>query len=121
MFHVGDFRIFIVLTDHYNAFSKYTLDFKVRSSPVFLGKVAKKLNIIANNKFKYQMPVSGNNDEYVTHETALPRFIKFTFPEYEFNPSEISDLGFFTIKGKVWNDFGSIDFSFIVHSTNQAP
>ncbi len=121
MYHFGDFNIFIVLTDTQNAFSIYSLDFKVRSPPVFLGKVAKKLNIIANNIFKYQMPVSGNNDEYVTHETALPRFIKFTFPEYDFNPTKINDLGFFTIKGKLWNNFGSIDFSFTVHSTNQAP
>ncbi len=118
MFHVGDFRIFIVLTDPQNAFSKYTLDFKVRSRPVFLEKVTKKLDIIANNIFKYQMPVSGNNDEYVTHETVLPRFINFTFPEYDFNPTEISDLGFFTIKGKIWNDFGSTGFSFFVNVTN---
>ena len=67
MFHVGDFSIFIVLTDSQNAFTKYPLGFNVRSPPVFLGKVAKQLNIMANNIFKYQLPVSGNNDEYVSH------------------------------------------------------
>ena len=81
---------------------------------MFFGKVTNKLNIIANNIFKYQLPVSGNNDEYVTHETALPQFIEFTFPEYVFNSTRISDLGVFTIKGKLWNAFGSTGFSFIV-------
>ncbi len=118
MFHVGDFNICIVLTDPYNAFNKYPLDFKVRSPPVFLGKVTKKLDIIPNNKFKYRMPVSGNKDDYITHETVFPRFMKFTYPEYDFNPTEISDLGFFTIKGKLWNDFGSTGFSFFVNVTN---
>ncbi len=97
------------------------MDFKVRSHPVFLEKVTKKLDIIANNKFKYQIPVSGNNDEYITHETVLPRFMKFKYPEYDFNPTRISDLGFFTIKGKLWNGFGSTGFLFFVNATNQAP
>ncbi len=64
------------------------------------------------------MPVSGNNDEYVTHETVLPRFMKFTYPEYDFNPTKISDLGFFKIKGKLCNNFGSTGFSFFVNVTN---
>jgi hypothetical protein len=82
-------------------------------------KLLKKLDIIANNQFKYKLPVSGSNDEFVTHYTTLPSFIKFTFPEYVFTPFKISDLGYFTIKGKLYNDFGSTNFSFTVNLTNQ--
>jgi hypothetical protein len=121
VYHVGDFSVLVVLTNFQNAFTKYPFDFKVRSPPVFLEKVTKQLNMIANNIFKYKMPVNRNKEEYVTHKTALPRFIKFTFPEYVFNPTNISDLGFFTIKGKLWNEFGSTNFSFIVNATNQPP
>jgi hypothetical protein len=81
-------------------------------------KLAKKLEIIANNQFKYQLPVSGNNDEFVTHYSTLPSFIKFTFPEYVFNPFIISDLGYFTIKGKLCNQFASTNFSFNINVTN---
>jgi hypothetical protein len=71
-------------------------------------KLVKKLDIIANNQFNYQLPVSGSIDEFVTHDTTLPSFIKFTFPEYVFSPFKISDLGLFTIKGKLCNQYASI-------------
>jgi hypothetical protein len=99
--NIGDYSIFIKLTDPLKAFSQYSLDFKVRSPPYFAGKLAEKLDIIANNEFKYQLPVSGNRDEYVAHDSTLASFIQFTFPEYIFNASKISDLGFITIKGKL--------------------
>ncbi len=73
--NVGDFSILIKLTDPSNAFSQYSFDFKVRSPPYFAGKLAKKLDIIANNQFKYQLPISGNSDEYVTHDSTLASFI----------------------------------------------
>jgi hypothetical protein len=90
----------------------------VKSPPKFAEKLAKKLDIIANNQFKYQLPVSGSNDEFVTHDTTLPSFIRFIFPEYIFSPFKISDLGFFTIKGKLCNEYASTNFSFIINVTN---
>ncbi len=93
IYHVGDFSVSIVLTDSQNAFTPYSFEFKVKSPPRFVDKLVKKLDIIANNQFKYQLPVSGSNDEFVTHYTTLPSFIKFTFPEYFFTPFKISDLG----------------------------
>jgi hypothetical protein len=73
---------------------------------MFVGKLPKKVEIISNPQFKYQLPVSrknNNDDEYVTHDAILPSFIDFTFPEYVFTPIKISDFGIFTIKGKLWN------------------
>jgi hypothetical protein len=69
---------------------------------MFVGKLPKNVEI-TSKLFKYQLPVSGNNDEYVTHDAILLSFINFTFPEYVFNPIKISDFGIFTIKGKLWN------------------
>jgi len=99
--NVGDYSIVMILTDPLNAFNQYSFDFKVRSPPYFAGKLEKKLNIFANNEFKYPLPVSGNSDEHVTHDATLPSFVKLTFPEYVLTPTKISDLGFFIIKGKL--------------------
>jgi hypothetical protein len=82
--NVGDFSIFIVLTDSQNAITKNSFNFKVRSRPYFVEKLTKMLNIIVNNQMKYLLPISGNIDEFVTHDSTLPNFIKFTFPEYFF-------------------------------------
>ena len=118
--NVGDYSIFVVLTDAQNIFNKYSFDFKVRSLPMFVGKLPKKVEIISK-QFKYQLPVSGNNDEYITHDAILPSFIDFSFPEYVFSPNKISDFGIFIIKGKLCNKYGSTIFSFNVNSTNQPP
>jgi hypothetical protein len=67
-----------------------------------VGKLPKKVEIISK-QFKYQLPVSGKPDEYITQDAILPTFINFTFPEYVFTPILISDFGFFAIKGKLWN------------------
>jgi hypothetical protein len=69
---------------------------------MFVGKLPKKVEIISK-QFNYQLPVSGNKDEYATHDAILPSFIHFTFPEYVFTPMKISDFGIFAIKGKLWN------------------
>jgi hypothetical protein len=90
----------------------------VKSPPKFVEKLAKKMDIIASNQFKYQLPISGNKEEYVTHDTTLPSFIGFTFPEYAFSPFNISDLGYFTIKGKLCNQHASTNFSFNINVTN---
>jgi hypothetical protein len=58
---------------------------------------------MANNEMLYSLPVSGSPGEYVTHDPSLPNFANFIHPDYIFNPSKISDLGFSTIKGKLWN------------------
>ena len=118
--NVGDYCVFIILIDPLNAFTKYSFDFKVRSLPMFVGKLPKKVEIISK-QFKYQLPVSGNNDEYITHDAILPSFIDFSFPEYVFSPIKISDFGIFIIKGKLCNKYGSTIFSFNVNSTNQPP
>jgi hypothetical protein len=49
LYHIGDFSAFIVLTDFKNAITKNIFDFKVKSPPKFVDKVAKKLDIIASN------------------------------------------------------------------------
>ena len=123
MYNVGDYNIHIVLTDPLNALNKYPFEFKVRSPPVFARQLVKKLDIIASNQFIYQMPVPGNNidDLYVIHDSTLPSFIQFTFPNYIFNPNKVSDLGIFTVMGKLCHQYASTKFYFFVNVTNEPP
>lgn len=66
----------------------------------------------------YTLPVE--DTKYVArHE--YPRFVKFDYPVYFFIPLHPSDIGVFTIKGELWNDFAHTPFFFKVNVTNQAP
>ncbi len=65
--------------------------------------------------------MAGIPSEYVVHESSLPRFAVFDFPEYTFLPNQKSDLGLYTIKGQLWNSYTHISFQFRINVTNQAP
>ncbi len=77
---------------------------------------------MASNEAWYSLPViAGIPDEYVIHESSLPRFADFNFPDYSFLPNLKSDLGVYTIKGQLWNAYAYISFQFRLNVTNEAP
>jgi hypothetical protein len=47
--------------------------------------------------------------------------VTFSYPDYTFNPLSQSDLGIWTIKGKLWNQYTSVNFTFKLNVTNEAP
>ena len=57
----------------------------------------------------------------MTHDTTLPRFIKFINNSYIFFPDRASDIGIFIIQGKLWNPYASTSFTFKINVTNEAP
>lgn len=76
------------------------------------------VNKIAN----YTLPViEGIKGEYIIHNPALPRFTTFKFPLYIFKPMILTDLGIFTIKGQLWNNYTCTSFQFKLNVTNMAP
>ena len=60
-------------------------------------------------------------EEYVTHDNTLPKFAIFDSPDYTFQPNRLSDLGIYTIKGKLWNKFTYTNFTFKINVTNEPP
>jgi hypothetical protein len=60
---------------------------------------------------------------FVIHPSSpgLPSFVKFNYPQYIFYPEKLSDIGIFTIKGELCNDYLKVQFSFKINVTNQAP
>lgn len=63
-------------------------------------------------------------DEVVYHIQQLPRFVQFNFPDYEFKPEKIEDLGNHYIKGQLQNQYfpelyASFEIQLIVY--NSAP
>jgi hypothetical protein len=66
---------------------------------------------MASNEANYTLPVmAGIAGEYVVHESPLPRFTVFIYPDYKFMPNRLSDLGFYIIKGQLWNAFTYLSF-----------
>jgi len=87
-----------------------------------VGSVLKQIELFASNEAYYSLPVmTGIADEYVVHDSSLPRFAKFSFPDYTFMPNRLSDLGVYTIKGQLWNSYTYINFQFRLNVTNEAP
>jgi hypothetical protein len=87
-----------------------------------LGKLEKCIEILANNETFYSLPVmTGMTEEYVVHESPLPRFAVFSYPDYKFMPKRLSDLGVYVIKGQLWNAYTYLGFQFRLNVTNEAP
>jgi hypothetical protein len=77
---------------------------------------------MVSNEANYTLPVMpGMAEEYVVHESPLPRFTLFSFPDYKFLPNRFNDLGFYIIKGQLWNDYTYLSFQFRLNVTNEAP
>jgi hypothetical protein len=84
--------------------------------------IVKQIDLMASTEAYYSLPVmEGIQGEYVTHESSLPRFVTFDFPNYKFLPNRISDLGLYIIKGKLWNQYTYTSFTFKINVTNEAP
>ncbi len=60
-------------------------------------------------------------DLYVNHTKKLPIFAIFIFPTYNFSPKTEKDLGIFEIKGKLYNKYGSLNYSFIIDVITPVP
>jgi hypothetical protein len=72
--------------------------------------------------FNFSLPViEDDSDEKVLHPSGLPPFVKFNFPTYTFSPERPSEIGMFTIKGELWNNFTFTQFQFKISITNRAP
>jgi hypothetical protein len=75
-----------------------------------------------NKVYNYSLPIKIiTEDLNVNHTNKLPVFAIFIFPTYNFSPKTGEDLGIFEIKGKLYNKYGSLDFSFIVDVTIPVP
>jgi hypothetical protein len=90
--------------------------------PIFLGSLAKQIDLIASKQASYTLPVSPIAvDESIVHTSPLPSFVSFSFPEYTFEPNKISDLGLYVIQGNLKNLYTQTQFSFKINVTNDAP
>ena len=77
---------------------------------------------MASNQAFYTLPIIlGMKDEYVTHDTTLPQFAIFDSPDYIFQPNRLSDLGIYTVKGRLWNKYTYTNFTFKINVTNEPP
>lgn len=91
-------------------------------SPKFFKSVEKQINLMVNKIANYTLPVfEGIKGQYVIHNPALPSFTSFKYPLYIFKPKVLIDLGIFTIKGQLWNNYTYTSFQFKLNVTNLAP
>ncbi len=112
----------MILKDNQGFSANSTFWITIYQPPLFIGKVAKQIDLIASKEASYSLPVRADmQDEYVVHEISLPRFAVFNFPHYTFLPDRKSDLGVYIIEGNLWNAHAYVSFQFKVKVTNEAP
>jgi hypothetical protein len=112
----------VILTDNQGLSINATFGILIYQPPKFVGKVEKYIELLASNEAFYTLPVmTGMAEDYVVHETLLPRFAVFKYPNYKFMPNRLSDLGVYVIKGQLWNAYTYVGFQFRLNVTNEAP
>ena len=95
---MGKHVITLIVTDNQKEAVNKTYNLVVFLPPKFVSNIPKIINLQASTPFSYNLPLSGNSDEYVTH-SSLPTFATFESTTYEFLPSKVSDLGISLISG----------------------
>jgi hypothetical protein len=96
--------------------------FKINIIRFPLHKISLNLDLITHTTSKFTIPfIHGNPDEFVTHNSRLPSFMTFKFPEYSFYPENFLDIGNFVLKGQLWNPFTVTNFKLSVNVTNFPP
>jgi hypothetical protein len=65
----------VILTDYQGLSINATFGITIYQPPQFVGSVVKQIELFASNEAYYNLPVmTGIADEYVVHESSLPRF-----------------------------------------------
>jgi hypothetical protein len=70
--------------------------------------------------FELELPLYETHNIDISH-SSIPRFAIIDKSYYTFNPTSIPDLGISLIKGRVENNWGSLDFDFRIEVKNDPP
>jgi hypothetical protein len=117
---IGEYKIIVTLTDYHKGNYSEEFTLKVNRPPMFSVKMKRFYSMQIGSVFELELPLYETNGIDISN-SPLPDFVFFDKFLYTFKPTLITQLGIFTIKGRLENIWGSLDFDFKIEVMNKAP